>query len=277
VEHRRVDDEELMPIGALARLSRLSVKALRLYDAEGLLAPARVDADTGYRYYRRDQVRVAASIALLRSLDVPLGTIREMLAADDAQRLRALLASERERAARELARRRRALDALQRLMLAGELMPYEIALGEEPPLTLAAVTRAVDPERIVRDVGAMAAELARRAARGGWTLDGPWCGLYPLDLGERPSVTLGAPLAHPGRADGAEVLRVAGGPVATTLHVGSYDELPLAYAALLAWAHERGLEPDGPIRETYLSDPARAPAPELVTRISVPAAPREAR
>ena len=33
----------LMPIGGLARLSRLTVKALRLYDTEGLLVPAWVD------------------------------------------------------------------------------------------------------------------------------------------------------------------------------------------------------------------------------------------
>lgn len=254
-----------MPIGTLARLSRLSVKALRLYDAQGLLTPARVDPDSGYRYYRRDQVRTATAIALLRSLDVPLAAIREMLAADDPARLRELLATERERAARELIRRQRALDSLERLMTAGDLMPYEVRLGEEPPLTLAALTRPVDPERIVRDVGAMAAELGRLAARRRWAVDGPWCGLYPLDLGDRPPVTLGIPLADD-RAGGAgvEVLRVAGGPVVTTLHAGSYDELPLAYDALLAWSHERGHRPAGPIRETYL------PGPAPVTRVSVP-------
>jgi DNA-binding transcriptional MerR regulator len=270
-------DADLMPIGALARLSRLSVKALRRYDAEGLLPPARVDPATGYRYYRRDQVRAATSIALLRSLDVPLATIRELLAADDPARLRELLARERERAARELARRRRAIDSLERLMTAGDLMPYEVAVAEEPPRTMAGLMRPVDPERIVRDVGAMASALARLAARGGWAVEGPWCGLYPLDLAERSVVTLAMPLrsgAAPGGGE-AEVVRLDGGPVVSTLHVGSYDELPLAYGALLSWAHERGHELAGPIRETDLSDPARVPAPELVTRISIPVA-REA-
>jgi len=37
-------------IGAFARLSRLSPKALRLCDELGLLVPARVDPDTGYRF-----------------------------------------------------------------------------------------------------------------------------------------------------------------------------------------------------------------------------------
>lgn len=266
-----------MPIGALARLSRLSVKALRLYDAEGLLPPAHVDSDTGYRYYRRGQVRAAASIALLRSLDVPLATIRELLAAGDPDRLRALLAGERERAARELARRRRALDSLERLMTAGDLMPYEIATVDEPALAMAALTRQVDPERMARDVGAMAVELTRLAARGGWGAEGPWCGLYPVDLADRATVTLAMPVAP--RADlgdgPARLVRLPGGPAAATLHAGAYDELPLAYGALLSWIHERGREPAGPVRETYLNDPARVPAPELATRVSIPLEPAE--
>jgi hypothetical protein len=118
----------------------------------------------------------------------------------------------------------------------------------------------------------MAAELARIAARAGWSAEGPWCGLYPLDLGERPLVTLAMPLPPGAALDGApaEAVRLAGGPVVSTLHVGPYDELPLAYGALLAWAGERGLALAGPVRETYLSDPARIPAPELATRVSIP-------
>jgi DNA-binding transcriptional MerR regulator len=270
-------EDDLMPIGTLARLSRLSAKALRRYDAEGLLPPAHVDPDTGYRYYRREQVRAAAAIALLRSLDVPLATIREIVAADEPARRRELLAAERERAARELARRRRALDSLERLLSAGDLMPYEVALDEEPSRAMAGVTRAVDPERIVREAGRMAAELARIGARAGWPAEGPWCGLYPMDMAERAVVTLAMPLP-PGAdagAAGAAPVRLAGGPVVTTLHAGAYDELPLAYGALLAWAGERGHELTGPVRETYLADPARVPAPELVTRVSIPLA-REA-
>jgi hypothetical protein len=38
---------DLMSIGELARLSRLSAKALRLYDELGLLPPAQVDQDSG--------------------------------------------------------------------------------------------------------------------------------------------------------------------------------------------------------------------------------------
>jgi hypothetical protein len=38
-------------IGEFARRSRLSLKALRLYDERGVLVPSRVDQASGYRYY----------------------------------------------------------------------------------------------------------------------------------------------------------------------------------------------------------------------------------
>jgi DNA-binding transcriptional MerR regulator len=45
--------DRLLSIGVFARRSRLSMKALRLYDRRGLLTPADVDPDTGYRRFER--------------------------------------------------------------------------------------------------------------------------------------------------------------------------------------------------------------------------------
>ena len=71
--------QDLIGIGDFARRVRLTPKQLRDYDENGLLAPAYVDADTGYRYYHRGQARTAVTIALLRSLDVPLAAVHELL------------------------------------------------------------------------------------------------------------------------------------------------------------------------------------------------------
>jgi DNA-binding transcriptional MerR regulator len=68
-----------MSIGRFARRTGLSIGALRHYDETGLLRPARVDPDTGYRYYAEEQLDPARLIAALRDLDVPLALIREVL------------------------------------------------------------------------------------------------------------------------------------------------------------------------------------------------------
>jgi DNA polymerase-3 subunit beta len=67
-------------IGRIARESGLSVSALRFYDGAGVLIPASVDPDTGYRYYAADQVVVARLVASLRRVGMPLAGIREVLA-----------------------------------------------------------------------------------------------------------------------------------------------------------------------------------------------------
>ncbi|HLT10912.1 MAG TPA: MerR family transcriptional regulator [Micromonosporaceae bacterium] len=70
---------QLVTIGAFARATRLSPKALRLYDELGLLPPAAVDRESGYRYYHPSQVEPARLIAWLRRLGMPLARIRDVL------------------------------------------------------------------------------------------------------------------------------------------------------------------------------------------------------
>jgi DNA-binding transcriptional MerR regulator len=85
-------DPGRLVIGRFARLTGLSVGALRHYDELDLLRPAFVDPATGYRSYRRDQLEAARAIVRLRDLEVPLETIHAYLATDDpAERRRVLL------------------------------------------------------------------------------------------------------------------------------------------------------------------------------------------
>jgi protein phosphatase len=66
---------KLLTIGEFARLSRLSPKALRLYDELGLLRPCRVDEWSGYRYYAPSQLERARLVGWLRRLGLPLAQI----------------------------------------------------------------------------------------------------------------------------------------------------------------------------------------------------------
>ncbi|MFE9578469.1 MerR family transcriptional regulator [Nocardia sp. NPDC006044] len=65
----------LLTIGAFARAARLTPKALRLYDGLGLLRPAAVDPESGYRFYESDQLEQARLIAQLRGIGMPLAEV----------------------------------------------------------------------------------------------------------------------------------------------------------------------------------------------------------
>src|SRR3954452_18907119 len=89
--------DDLIPIGRFARLSGLSVGALRHYDELDLLRPAETDRFTGYRRYRREQLETGRAIARLRELEVPLDEIRAILASDNPADQRRLVAAHRSR------------------------------------------------------------------------------------------------------------------------------------------------------------------------------------
>lgn len=73
-------DRELS-IGAFARKSRLSMRALRLYEQLGVLKPVRVDPHNGYRWYAEGQLAVARLIGMLRTLEMPLAQVAEVISA----------------------------------------------------------------------------------------------------------------------------------------------------------------------------------------------------
>ena len=72
----------LLTIGSFAEAANLTPKALRLYDRLGLLPPAAVDPESGYRFYEPDQLEQARLIARLRRIGMPLAEIRQVCALD---------------------------------------------------------------------------------------------------------------------------------------------------------------------------------------------------
>jgi DNA-binding transcriptional MerR regulator len=96
--------DELMTIGRFAHISGLSVHTLRHYDDVGLLPPAVVDPATGYRRYRRQQVRQARLIQALRGIDLPIEEIRTALGDASGDGARHVLRTHRSRLEREQSR-----------------------------------------------------------------------------------------------------------------------------------------------------------------------------
>jgi DNA-binding transcriptional MerR regulator len=107
--------DDLLPIGRFARMTGLSVGALRHYDELDLLRPADVDASTGYRRYRPSQLETARTIRVLRELEVPLDEIRAVLDADDPDERRRLLAVHRTRVEARTIRLQRVMHSLHHL------------------------------------------------------------------------------------------------------------------------------------------------------------------
>jgi DNA-binding transcriptional MerR regulator len=136
---------EEVSIGEFARRSRLSVKALRLYDELGVLVPARVGEASGYRYYDVAQLEAARLVAMLRQLDLPLAAIRELLACDPFDAAERIAAHWREIESVHDTRRELA-DYLVNRLIGKRSVMYEVATREIPERSVLCLKRNVDPQ-----------------------------------------------------------------------------------------------------------------------------------
>jgi DNA-binding transcriptional MerR regulator len=130
-------------IGEFARRSRLSLKALRLYDERGVLVPSRVDQASGYRYYDTAQLDEARLVVMLRQLQLPLAAVKELLACDPADAATRIAEHWRDAEAAHDARRELADYLVNRLRGKRSVM-YEVAMREMPERSLLCLKRNVD-------------------------------------------------------------------------------------------------------------------------------------
>jgi DNA-binding transcriptional MerR regulator len=92
-----------IPIGRFAQLAGFTVRALRHYESQGLLLPARVDRESGYRYYRPEQLHDALRVRLLRALEMPLPEVVEVMRDPESAASLEALRAHRIRVAKRLA------------------------------------------------------------------------------------------------------------------------------------------------------------------------------
>ena len=245
----------LMTIGELSKVCRLSVKSLRNYDELGLLKPAEVDESTGYRRYMQGQITDALVIALLRSVDMPLSEISEVLdelpsgGADVLKRHRVRL---EERVERES----KLLDHVERLITKGGIMNYDVRIKEMPRLGLAAIKRETTPDTIGKDLTDAWAELSEYLGKHSLApVDAPICvyrswapNNWVIDAGfaVEDAVTPEEDV-HP--------LEIPGGRCASLIHEGPYEELGLANRAMEKWFIDNEHEMTGLPYERYITGP----------------------
>jgi DNA-binding transcriptional MerR regulator len=129
--------DELVNIGTFALQTGLSIPMLRYYHEIGVLEPASVDPDTGYRRYSREQVARARLIGRLRSVEVPVTELTQVLAADGSG-LRAILQTHRGRLSARIE------DTQRMLALVNDLLKEEIPMETQGSFLVEVVLRVRD-------------------------------------------------------------------------------------------------------------------------------------
>lgn len=153
------------------------------------------------------------------------------------------------------------------------IMPYEVEVIDASPRLVAATKRHTSRSQIGDDIAGGFGAVIQAMGSEGVAPTGPPFVVYHDVIDEETDgdIEMCVPVAK-AITDTADVYgcEVAGGPVATTLHRGPYQEIGAAYHTLTGWISEHGHEIAGPPREIYLNDPHTVAPEELLTRVEWP-------
>ena len=172
-----------LAIGDFARATHLSVKTLRYYHRVGLLEPADVDPDTGYRRYTTDQIPAAQIIRRFRNLDMPVEEVKQVLAAPDIETRNELIAAHLTRLEEGLTRTQDAVSSLRDLLA----RPSPPELADIGRLRMDATPAAAISEPLdIEDAGpwyqGALGELYATIDAQNQSPDGPSGGIYATEL-----------------------------------------------------------------------------------------------
>ncbi|KAF5073245.1 GyrI-like small molecule binding domain protein [anaerobic digester metagenome] len=273
---------EQIPIGTFSRVTRLTPRALRLYDERGLLVPAGKDLCTGYRHYTFDQIGRGVRIGHLVSLGFSLGEVQTLLEAQltgDRETIRSLFQARRDAVGTEI-RRLAAIDAaLSHNGVALEVFCMSITepIIKEVPALRVLSRRGTGPygETITRLIGEVCSVFKPQATiPQSARVAGPIMAIYHDSeyRGEDAEIEVALPIV--GRIeieeDGPELVTLPATRAVSVIYTGPYPGISAAHEAAFKHVQAHRLTPNGPARELYLNDPNEIEENGLMTEVQYP-------
>ena len=251
-------------IGEFAQIAQVSGRQLRFYDQLGLLQPAHVDQQTGYRYYTIRQLPRLNSILALKDLGLSLEQIgplldREMSPAE----LRSMLTLKRAQLERSLqeeeARLRHIESRIAQIDREGKADGFDVIVKSTPPTPFLAVNCSCDNmDEVVRMVRTVAEEGTRQIKPA---LRDKLVVVARNDVdAEKLDLDIGFSLTRPSNASvriaGDLVLRATELPaietMATLVRPGTNAESHTSFGTVGRWIEANHYEIAGPCREIFL-------------------------
>jgi DNA-binding transcriptional MerR regulator/effector-binding domain-containing protein len=243
-------------VGRFATMTHLSVKTLRHYHQVGLLEPAEVDPETGYRYYTLEQLPTVQLIRRLRDLRMPVADVRAVLVADSPIVRDSLISAHIDHLETELAKTQAAVNSL-RALLDGPAGQQPVHRRAESSFSALGITEdTLDPADIEAWWRDALADLRRAAADNVLQIAGPAGGLYDECLfnHEPGAATVFIPVTTPRELGRVRPLIIPAAEVAVTTYQGPHSDIDLAYARLGSYVAEHELAVGWQLREYYHRD-----------------------
>jgi len=266
----------MVSIGEFARLGGVSIRTLRHYDEIGLLRPAMVDPDTGYRRYSAAQLGQLNRIMALKELGLSLAQVGRLLDGVTLGELRGMLLLRHAQLEHEFGQHRNQLLGIEARLGAiarEDGMPADDIVAKAIPATGVVVIAGQAPgfgaANIVPVVNHLVAQFDQLGIHDRVEQAGPRIIFYEHEHGEDVTVLLALPVTEPPAELPAPAhyrvlpeieaaVAVRTGPAASIF--------PMVYHDLTRWIEERGYHPvPGPGRDVWVhdKDDITSPGPQV--------------
>lgn len=242
-------------IGMFSAMNRVTVKTLRYYDEVGLLRPAYIDDNTGYRYYTTDQLPVLHQILALRQMGFSLDEISSIQNGLSSEKLMRTKKTELLKMIAENTMKLTQVEHYLNLEKGDFSMDYNIIVKELPEVIVASMRKVVaNYDEFFKIVPPMGVEMGRL---------GCVCAVpeYCFNIyhdGEYKEENIDVEVCEAvvearQESDMVKFRKIANVlQAACTLHKGPYETLGRAYAAIVKWIDDNGYEIADLPRESYI-------------------------
>lgn len=262
-----------MRIGDFARLGNVSPRTLRFYGQAGLLRPAHVKSESGYRHYDPRQLAQLHQIQMFKEMGLSLGEIRELLARRSTPaELREIFRERRGallRRMQEDSGRLTRIDARMRALQGHRnAASPEVQLRHTRPVWVVSLREKIHRyeeaeamfEEVERHVGPARVSGERAALWYSCANEGPAIDCEVLRFLKQPASLRG----------NLRTFQLPAVTVASVVHFGGDQTIEDSYRVLATWLTSSEFRLCGPKREIYWVEAQRGAEAEALTEIQFP-------
>lgn len=248
-------------IGMFSKLSKVTIKTLRYYDEVGLLAPAHVDEENGYRYYMAEQLIRLNEIVALRQMGFSISEITDIVACHDVTGKNVTVILE-ERLAELQAEQKAVTERLFRLenyileQKEGHSMKYQAVLKEIPKCIVYSEKNLVPNYAALNEIMPSLGAKVLKANPDIKCIEPGYCFNVYLD-GEYRDTDINVEICEAVDRMGNNVDQVVFKEIpavtaVSVLHRGPYERIREAYAYAMQWVEQNGYRIVDHVRESYI-------------------------
>lgn len=242
----------LYRIGMFAQMNHITVKTLRFYEEQGLLLPAKIDEENGYRYYTMNQMAGLHRILALKEAGFTIEDIKKLNTSENEHDF---LLQKKNEILSKIAKLTLQLSQINGYLSGGDCsLRAPVMMKKLPAVICATMERRIETYDALFD---LMPEMGAKMEKAGCVCALPeYCFTNYLESGyKEEQILVEVCEAIVSKAQAVEQLNYKEFPeieAACIYHKGSYNDFPRTYETILRYIERNDYEICGPIRENYI-------------------------